>query len=231
MVELVERRLDLRHDVVDVEHDLAQRGDLRRQGGDLIAPRSSDESFDRRHAGRIPTPIASLRLHAGSRAHPTRDQGCGAPVGAAGGTGRAGDGVVADEQGRVEGPVPCGAARSLVQRVSLERVGVPRDRPHRVGHVPAVRIDRPRSLSPVVLHPAGGQDARRPGDRDQPASRRRVPLVHAAVVLVPHERLRPERPSWRHPDRPPADRPPRRGGRRGAHAARARARPRHGQGA
>ena len=64
VVELVDRRLELGDDVVDVEHDLAQRGDLRGEGGDLIAPRSSDESFDRRHAGRLPTPIASLRLHA-----------------------------------------------------------------------------------------------------------------------------------------------------------------------
>ncbi len=120
-----------------------------------------------------------------------------------------------------------GVARPVVQRVSVERIGVPRLRSRRVGDLPPMRFDRPRPLPAVVLHQPVGKAASRSRDRDEPSPRRRVPQLHAALVLVSHERFRPQRAPRRHPARPAGDRPARRLGRRRAHAPRARARPRH----
>ncbi len=131
----------------------------------------------------------------------------------------------------MEAPEGGRAPRPVVQRVPLDRIGVPRLGAHRVGELPAVWVDRPRPVPAVVLHEPRRQDARRPRDRDQPAPRRRIPRLHAALVLLPHERLRPEHAPRRHPARPAADRPAGCRGRRGAHAARARTRARHRQGA
>ena len=78
-----------------------------RQGGDLIAARSSDESFDRRHAGRIPSPIASLRPMPVTRVTALVPRAIKDAAASGRSTGRAGGAdhrVVADRSSGVEEP-------------------------------------------------------------------------------------------------------------------------------
>ena len=107
------------------------------------------------------------------------------------------------------GPPAVGSARRRPERrrrPAATSAGGPATRSSATAHiesadVPAVRIDRPRPVPPVVLHcsrhptrPARGvlETSPRLGDEYRD--------VHADVVRLPGQRLRPQRARRRHPD-------------------------------
>ena len=93
--------------------------------------------------------------------------------------------------------------------------------------MPAVRLDRPRSVPAPRPRLGPTAEAPRAGARDVAPARGGVPRVDGPPVPIPLQRLRRERPPRRPPHRPAGHRPAVGQHRRRAHPARARTRTRH----